>query len=91
MSRKENLKFNGAKETAGVRKRMSHNMLGSMKVIFIQFEPLQEIVEKLDPITSQKSCAHKFPSKEAVWLGTFPKDTCLFSLLKVYREWSFWW
>lgn len=52
MSRKENLKCNGAKETACVRKRMSHNMLGSMKVIFIQFEPLQEIVEKLDPITS---------------------------------------
>lgn len=72
MSRKENLKFNGAKETADVRERMSHNMLRSMKIIFIQFEPLQEIVEKLDPITSQKSWAPKFPNKEAVWLGTFP-------------------
>lgn len=66
MNRKENLKFNGAEETTGLRKRMSHNMLGSMKIIFIQFEPLQERVEKLDPITSQKSCAHKFPNKEAV-------------------------
>lgn len=66
MNRKENLKFNGAKETAGLRERMSHNMLGSMKIIFIQFAPLQEIVEKLDPITSQKSWARKFPNKESV-------------------------
>lgn len=57
-----------------------------MKIIFIQFELLQEIVEKLDPITSQKSWAHKFPNKETVWLDLFPKDTCSFSLLEVYKE-----
>lgn len=67
MNRKENPEFNGAKETAGLRKRMSHNMFGSVKVVFIQCEPLQEIVENLDPMTLKKSWGHIFPN---IWVST---------------------
>jgi hypothetical protein len=42
MNRKETreLKFNGAKGTAGLRTKLSHNMFGRMEIGSIQFESL---------------------------------------------------